>query len=132
MKKPFEHEDLLRDVLAEGRDARAVTLRQGLTALRCARVRRRAIRLGLAASPAVLLMVLWLARHPLGTPRPTDRAEPTTEAVTAPPIRRIAGTPIRIISDEELLAVFQGRPVALLGEPGHQRLVLLDEANSNR
>ena len=130
MKKPFEHEDLLREVLAEGRDARAVTLRQGLTALHRARVRRRAIRLGVAASPAVLLMVLWLARHPLGTPRPTDRAEPTTEAVT--PIRRIAGTPIRIISDEELLAVFQGRPVALLGEPGHQRLVLLDEANSNR
>jgi hypothetical protein len=39
----------------------------------------------------------------------------------------IEGTPIRVIGDEELLGLFQGRPVALLGEAGHQRLVLLDE-----
>jgi hypothetical protein len=54
---------------------------------------------------------------------------PATASPTDRP-KTIEGTPIRVIGDEELLALFQGRPVALLGEPGHQRLVLLDEKDS--
>jgi hypothetical protein len=34
---------------------------------------------------------------------------------------------VRVISDEELFALFPGRSLALVGPPGHQQLVFLDE-----
>ncbi len=39
----------------------------------------------------------------------------------------IPGTSIRVLNDEQLLALFKDRPVALVGQPGNQRLLLLDE-----
>ena len=130
MKTPLEHEELLRDVLAEAEDTRALTLNQGLVALRRARARRRVGQLTLAAASVWVLAILSGSLIYRGPTPPTTRSEPATAAVEPP--KRIAGTPIRIISDEELLSLFQGRPVALLGEPGQQRLVLLDEPTSNR
>jgi hypothetical protein len=32
-----------------------------------------------------------------------------------------------VISDEELLALFEGRPRGLIGPPGQRQLVLLDQ-----
>ena len=40
----------------------------------------------------------------------------------------IPGTNIRVLSDEELLAFFKGRPVGLVGPPENQRLVLFGDA----
>ena len=45
--------------------------------------------------------------------------------------RTIPGTDIRILSDEDLFALLKGRPIALVGPPGHQRLILLDEINAH-
>lgn len=43
------------------------------------------------------------------------------------PVRTIPGTSVRLVSDEEMLALLKDRPIALIGQPGRQRLVLLDE-----
>jgi len=37
---------------------------------------------------------------------------------------------VQFINDDELLALFPNRPVALIGEPGKQRLVFLDRQNA--
>ena len=37
---------------------------------------------------------------------------------------------VKFITDEELLALFPDRPVALIGRPGHQQLVFLDKSTS--
>ncbi|HHY86181.1 MAG TPA: hypothetical protein GYA07_11730 [Verrucomicrobia bacterium] len=37
---------------------------------------------------------------------------------------------MQFINDDELLALFPNRPVALIGEPGKQRLVFLDRQNA--
>jgi len=91
------------------------------------RCNRRIARLTLAATPLLMLAALWIAPRFRDPPAPSPPLATSPAAAPAPIAKLIAGTPIRVINDEELLAVFQGRPIALLGEPGHQRLVLLDE-----
>jgi hypothetical protein len=34
---------------------------------------------------------------------------------------------VKLINDDELLALFPDRPVALIGKPGQQQLVFLDK-----
>jgi hypothetical protein len=129
MKKRVEHEELLADVLAENEPCRATILERGLAALRRARTRRRAARLILTVAPLLLLAaMLWQSQR-----GPAPRIATTPDISTIPPApaqvaKTIEGTPIRVLSDEELLAFFKHRPVALLGGPGHQRLILFDEA----
>ena len=54
-----------------------------------------------------------------------------TPVTIAPPVGPQAGVypaasqPVKIISDEELFALFPNRPLALVGKPGHQQLVFL-------
>jgi hypothetical protein len=38
---------------------------------------------------------------------------------------------VKVLNDEELLALFPGRPVALIGPPGQQKLIFLDEPTSS-
>jgi hypothetical protein len=129
MKKRLEHEELLADVLAGDEPCRAAILDGGLAALRRARTHRRSVRLTLVVVPLfVLAALLWQGRR-----APTPRLAVAPDMSPIPPAavplaKTIEGTPIRVLTDQELLAVFEGRPVALLGEPGHQRLILLDEA----
>jgi hypothetical protein len=130
MKKRVEHEELLADVLGENEPCRTPILERGLAALRRARTRRRAARLVLTVAPLLLLaaMMLWQSQ-----PGPAPRIATPPDLSPIPPApaqvaKTIEGTPIRLLSDEELLGFFKHRPVALLGEPGHQRLILFDEA----
>jgi hypothetical protein len=95
-----------------------------LAALRRVRARRRAARLAVGTALPILVlgaMLMVQSRRDAATSPATGSG---TEARVA---KTIEGTPIRVLSDEALLAVFKDRPVALIGEPGHQRLVLLDE-----
>jgi hypothetical protein len=39
---------------------------------------------------------------------------------------------VKFINDEELLALFPGRPLALVGKPGEQQLVFLDQLVAGR
>jgi len=45
-----------------------------------------------------------------------------------PPVQKVPGTNIRVVNDEELLAMFPDRPVALVGPPDKRQFVLLDQA----
>jgi hypothetical protein len=48
-------------------------------------------------------------------------------AAIEPPVESDSDTGVRLLTDEQLLAMFPGRPVALIGPAGDQRLVFLDE-----
>jgi len=54
-------------------------------------------------------------------PRETHSPASVREASPAPPANRV-----KIITNEQLLALFPERPVALIGAPGTQRLMFLD------
>ena len=41
--------------------------------------------------------------------------------------KTIPGTSIRVVNDDELMAMFPNRPVALVGPPERRQFVLLDE-----
>lgn len=126
--------DPLLDELLSGEElarCRAGSLERMLESARRRRRRRRTRNLvAWTALPALLALTLSL-RH-ASTPGPTRSASPalpaTTLAAEAPrPEPASPGkAPVRFISDDELLGLFPGRPVALVGAPGRQLLVFLD------
>jgi hypothetical protein len=120
MKK--EADELLADVLAADVTWRAGTLDRGLAEMkRVRRARRRARVTAIVAGPLALVAGLLLFREsPKSVRRPPS---PVVKAETV-----IPGTSIRVLDDDELLALFKGRPVALVGPADRQRLLLLDEA----
>lgn len=129
MKKHVEREELLAEVLAGHEECRAATLERGLIAMRRARARRRVTRLVLASMPVLVFAAMWMVQNRrAATTTPVTRAAAAPAAAQTHIAKTIAGTPIRVLTDDELLAFFKDRPVALMGRPGHQRLVLLDEA----
>src|SRR5688500_11214230 len=108
MKKRFEHDELLADVLADTapEQFRIATLDRGLAAMRRTRTRRRALRLAMCVV-AIALMATWVVHNHRTTTTPVAHQSPAqTEAG-----KTIEGTTIRVLSDEELLAYFKDRPV---------------------
>jgi hypothetical protein len=127
MKTPDELDRLLNDVLApEAADEfRGATLQTTLAAVQ-RRKRRRSLarKAALIALPVVLAGGLWWLQ-------PTERtqlqqASVNPQPAATAPAQFIPGTDIRLISDEELFALFPDRPLALIGPKGHQQLVFLD------
>ena len=122
--KPLEREKLLDEILADDNLAqlRQASLREGLGLLRRQRRRRLALRAAVPAMAVCMLgLGLWVnSRHTqahLAMIRPPQPARSSGES---------AGR-VRYLSDDELLALFPNRPVALVGRPGRQRLVFLDQ-----
>jgi hypothetical protein len=116
-----EREKLLTEVLVNETDVRQATLQAGLSALRGRRVRRYTARVATFLIPSILaagLIVSRMNRPFRNEPRPTRVQMEET----------VPGTRIHVLTDEQLLDMFQGRPVALVGPPGNQRLLLLDQA----
>jgi hypothetical protein len=111
-KKQLLNEVLSGDELDGLRDA---TLTGGLVALRARARCRRAFQA--AAIVAPLLILTWRWRH-----HPPARPE----AVAAAPAAVGTGK-VKYITEKELFALFPRRPIALIGEAGHQQLLLLDE-----
>jgi hypothetical protein len=79
----------------------------------------------LALCPLILALAFWLSRTPplqevrvIAPPKGPEPKRAVTENRPAATVKRI--------SDEELLALFPGRSLALIGPPGHQELVFLD------
>ena len=108
-----DQDRLLRDVLADESLARLRqdSLASGLTSLR--QRRRRRTLLATAASLALMLTVLFVAQR-----RP---------AIPAAPAAAVAKTShVKFINDEQLFALFPGRPAALIGSPGAQKFIFLD------
>ena len=116
-----DREKLLTEVLVDETDVRQATLRAGLSALRGRRVRRYAARVATLLIPSLLtagLIVSRMNRPFRNEPQPTRVQLEET----------VPGTRIHVLTDEQLLDMFKGRPVALIGPPGNQHLLLLDQS----
>src|SRR5262245_53931153 len=126
--KRHEEDQLLKELLAgeEMSEFRHRSFDRGLEALRRTRRRRQVVRgVALAVCPLILALAFWILR-PAPAPEVRVIAPPKPPA----PTRAVAATrpaaTIKRISDEELLGLFPGRSMALIGPPGHQELVFLD------
>jgi hypothetical protein len=123
MKIPDKN-DLLNEVLG-GDDLTAVreaTLAGGLDALRRRTSRRRQFQAAIILALLLVLVMHWHARPALPV-----ASEP------APASAQVEKTgKVKYISEKELFALFPNRPVALIGEPGHQQFLLLDEMGGSK
>lgn len=114
-------EQLLRDSLDDaGLEAiRQSTLETGLRTLRRGnRRKRQAQMIMLALVPLLLPGVFAYHRSTL---RPISAARPIQQTAK-----------VQIIDKEQLFALFPRRPIALIGKPGRQQVVFLDEARESR
>jgi hypothetical protein len=118
--KRSEQDRLLGEIFAdEGVERlRAASLAGGLAALR-ARRRRRTYVSGAAVSFAIAIAALVSTRRQPHVETTVRQTEPKTNAV-------------QIINDEQLLALFPDRSVALIGRPGQQRLVFFADGESRQ
>jgi len=126
--KPSEQKKLLKEILQgeDLRDFQQASLEHGLTCLRQRRRRGYLLRAGaLAAVLSVATLGLLLKPH-----RAAQRDSSTAQLPPAPQSSPVAASPVKFISDDELLALFPNRQVALIGKPGQQRLVFLDKPHA--
>jgi|SRR5271163_463480 len=108
-----DQEQLLAELLGgeEAAGLREATLTAGLKAMRWKRRRR------LAAYVSVLVLPWAILLHP------THQQKAVVTEASAKP----AEPKVEEITTEELFALFPNRPVALVGKPGEQQLVFLDQ-----
>jgi hypothetical protein len=126
MKTKPDHDDLLADTLSATDDARAVSLERTLAYTR--RVRRTRVAIRAVACVAVFvaaISMVWQQTAPANLGH--ERRGPI--ASHEPVVRTVPGTTIRVLTDEELLAMFPNRPIALIGPADARQFVLLDEPN---
>ncbi len=129
-------DELLNDVLSSESLERFRTdsLETALIVVRKRRRRRRARQaLLMVAVPLVLAGYVFVSNfypNP-GSPSSPTNANQSTSILQNNASSTASPTPgIEYISDEELLELFEDRPVALIGPPGEQELVLLDEVDN--
>jgi hypothetical protein len=107
-----EQESFLREILGDEalKQARAIALERGLAAVRVRRRRKTvAVTLGAVMIVAAFLTTVWQRQPATYAPQPS-----------APSVQ------LKIITDEQLIALFPNRPTALVGAPGEQQLLFLD------
>ena len=128
---PSEQEQLLKEVLT-GEDVagfRGESLDRTLHALRRRRSRRRVAGALAAASMALILTIGVVMNRTAHSTAPRLAATSDSRPANFPSRTDTAG--VEIITDEELFALFPDRPLALIGEPGRQRFVVLDSLDRN-
>ena len=120
-----DQEKLLKEILPTDDVAkfREASLGRGLACLRRERRRRYLLRGGTVAAITCVLFVGILLKSRAPVPNPVANSQ--LSPAPAP-----SASHVQFISDEELLALFKNQPVALIGKPGQQRLVLLDKAKA--
>jgi hypothetical protein len=125
--KPENQDRLLKDIFVTGEpeDFRQQTLEGGLSVLR----RKRRIRLGLTLVAFTMLLCqafrfINFPDYPHRWSSKSQRLNP--QSLITP---KTESAEIKFINDEQLLALFPDRSVALVGKPGHQKLLFLDEPN---
>jgi len=126
MKHP-EHDRLLNDIVTgeELADFREASLQQALAAIRQQQRRQRSLRLAaLAAVPIIVALGIVFSRSPQLPVPEIGASNRSPAAVFSAPLRP---APVKLINDDELLALFPDRPVALIGKPGQQQVVFLDK-----
>ncbi len=128
--KDSRHDQLLHE-LFEGDEVSALrrsSLEVGLASLKRKRLHARVGKAALLLP--VLLAFILVLRLPSTVHRPPSTVHRPPSTVHRPPSTAYSPTPTvptKIISERELFALFPNRPMALVGKPGHQRLVFLDQ-----
>lgn len=133
---PSNQDDFLREIVADAdlETVRERTLWQGVRQMRARRRRRRLTAITAAIVPLVMLVALvWrpsLLR--VRSTRPLAMAASLSPAASLSD-KRANGSfsptktaAVKIINKDQLLALFPGRSMALIGKPGRQELVFLD------
>jgi hypothetical protein len=124
--KRREQDELLKELLSgsEVSDFRQASLQGGLGAIRRRNLQRRVMRTGvMVLLPALLVAGVLIYRSKETMARQMALVRPQPGQVSTPQAKTAA---VKIISDEDLFALFPGRAMALIGKPGEQRLVFLD------
>jgi len=117
-----EKSDLLHDLFQGDAALREKSLKAGLRAVHRTRNRRRGSRIALAGVAALLLAILvWVPE--------SSQHDVRLQSMVPLGKRTVEGTPIVLISDQELLDLFSDQPVALVTKSGGQELLFLDEKN---
>jgi hypothetical protein len=98
---------------------RQSSLLRGLREMRRRRQRTVAARMSMMALPVMLLA--WAVFYPRVLP---PRQEVAPIAMSAP---SEAVSKVEFINKEQLFALFPNRPMALVGKPGHQQVIFLDD-----
>src|SRR5437867_4192943 len=132
MKRQSEEEKFISELLANDGELSRSTLAHGLAVARRKRARRSAWRAAGLSAPLVILAVIFAFTHRGGRGTMNDlkvQGPRLTGGSTAAP-RVIEGASVHILSDAELLDFFTNRPVALVGPPGKQTLILFDEGKN--
>jgi hypothetical protein len=112
---------------------REATLVQGLLLVRRRHRLRRVAQMsgciGIVVALALAIPALFRSQ-----PAPDHATQPTgfdagatAQTAVEPPVESDEESGVRFLTDDQLLALFPGRPVALIGPAGDQRLVFLDE-----
>ena len=129
MKRESDKQKLVADLLSDGSNLRESTLQRGLMLVGRKRQRRRVVQASLWILPFLLVAATVLVQLHHESKRTAHIPPPSRVAMHAPAEapQVIEGTSVRILSDTELLDLFKGRPVALVGPPGKQTLLLFDE-----
>ncbi len=118
--KRSEQDRLLREILEDGEAAnlRAASLAGGVDFLQRRRRRQRVLRACATGLPVFLLFLILVALLHGSSPAP-----PASGPLV---VLRTETAKVKIITDEELFALFPNRAMALIGRPGQQQLVFLD------
>ncbi len=121
-----DQDRLLTEVLTDEvlQACRLATLECGLAGMRRHRRHRRAVKVCSVVGLVIIGAVAAVCALKLA-----DRVDPTMAGrLAAPPnLASDSNSNLKVITDEELFALFPDRPLALVGKPGHQQLVFLDE-----
>ena len=120
--KHSEQDRLLQQIISgeELSSFRQASLENGLALIRRQRRRRQNTRVCVLASlPLLLALGIVVSRTPGFRQRPTGSVPPAPTALVIPHTTAEA----KLITDDELFALFPNRPLALIGKPGHQQLV---------
>ena len=125
---PHEQDQLLKELLIgeEISDFRRASLEQGIALIRLQRKRRQIAQRAVLVCVGLLLLSLFISELPKSF-RPRLSTPRAQQAV--PPVPLAADLEIKWINDDELFALFAGRSMALIGKPGEQQLVFLDQSS---
>ena len=129
--KHSEQDRLLQEIISgeELSSFRQASLENGLALIRRQRRRRQNTRVCVLASLPLLLALGIVVSRTGFRPRPTGSVPPAPTALVIPHHKTAEA---KLITDDELFALFPNRPLALIGKPGHQQLVFLDRSTTRR
>ncbi|MDB6039043.1 MAG: hypothetical protein JWM99_2884 [Verrucomicrobiales bacterium] len=122
--KRTDQERLLKEIFdAEGESGfRRDSLNRGLKLIRRRKILRRCV--VLCVLPSLLVLAIWRYSPPHLASVASIKTQP---AITSFRVGQDSQrSKVDFISDEQLFELFPNRSLALVGRPGHQKLVFLD------